>query len=97
MCPLIAYIIFDKQVIKYHIILALYIMNFNIFMKHHTFIQVREDTSVCPNNLYFYSFIFYLLRAVPLAYGSSQARDRIGAVPAGPHHSHSKEGSRLHL
>jgi len=32
-----------------------------------------------------------------MAYGGSQARDRIGAVTAGLHHSHSNARSELHL
>ena len=34
-----------------------------------------------------------LFGAAPAAYGGSQARDRIGAVAAGLHHSHSNTGS----
>ena len=41
-------------------------------------------------------FFFFLFRATPTAYGSSQGRSRIGAVAAGLHHSHSV-GSELHL
>ena len=41
---------------------------------------------------FFFSF-FYLFRATPAAYGSSQARGRIGAAAAGLHHSHSNNGS----
>ena len=41
-----------------------------------------------------YSFIF---RVAPVAYVTSQARGRIGAVAAGLHHSHSKAGSEQHL
>ena len=32
-------------------------------------------------------FIFWLFRATPMAYGGSQARGRMGAEAAGPHHS----------
>ena len=32
-----------------------------------------------------------------MAYGSSEARDGIGAAAAGLHHSHSNAGSELHL
>ena len=39
-------------------------------------------------------FYFLLFRAAPVAYGSSQARGRIGATAAGPHHSHSNAGSQ---
>ena len=36
-------------------------------------------------------------RAVPAAYGGSQARGRIGATAASLHHSHGNAGSELHL
>ena len=38
-----------------------------------------------------------LFRATPEAYGSFQARGRIGAATAGLHHSHSNAGSKLRL
>ena len=42
-------------------------------------------------------FWFYLFRAVPAAYGGSQARDQIEAVAADLHHSHSNAGSKPRL
>ena len=36
-------------------------------------------------------------RAIPLAYGGSQARGQVGAAAAGLHHSHSNAGSELRL
>ena len=45
----------------------------------------------------FHFFFFFLFRAIPEAYGSSQARGQIGAVAAGLHHSHSNSGSQLCL
>ena len=39
----------------------------------------------------------YIFRAVPMAYGSSQARGQIGPAAAALHHSHGNEGSKLHL
>ena len=42
-------------------------------------------------------FFFGLFRAAPAAYGSSQARGRIGPAAAGLHHSHSDLGSEPHL
>ena len=42
-------------------------------------------------------FFFGLFRAAPTTYGGSQARDRMGAVAAGLHHSHSNAGSELRL
>ena len=43
----------------------------------------------------FFPFFFFLVfRALPKAYGSSQARGRIGAVPASLHHSLSNARSK---
>ena len=41
--------------------------------------------------------IFLLFRAISGAYGSSQARGRIGVVATGLHHSQSNVGSKPHL
>ena len=50
---------------------------------------------------FFFSFFFFLVfclfRAMPSAYGGSQARDPIGAIAAGLCHSHSTTGSDLCL
>ena len=35
--------------------------------------------------------------ALPAAYGISQAKSPIGTAPAGLHHSHNNDGSKLHL
>ena len=45
----------------------------------------------------FFLFFFSLLRATPMAYVSSHARDLIGALAASLHHSHSNAGSELCL
>ena len=46
----------------------------------------------------FFFFFFGLFRAIPMAYGSSQARDQIvGAAVIGLCHSLSKAGSEPHL
>ena len=42
-------------------------------------------------------FFFCLFRAIPIAYGGSQARSRIGAVAGDLHQSHSNARSKLHL
>ena len=47
--------------------------------------------------IYFLFFNFCLFRATPKAYEGSQARGPVGAVATGLHHSHSNEGSKLHL
>ena len=52
--------------------------------------------------LYVFCFLFFFClfafpRAVPAAYGGSQARGRIGAVANSLHHSHSNAGSRPRL
>ena len=42
-------------------------------------------------------FLFVFLRAAPAAYGSSQARGKIGAAAASLYHSHSNAGSKPSL
>ena len=42
-------------------------------------------------------FFFLHFRAIPMAYGSSQARGQIRAAAAGLHHSHSNSGPEPHL
>ena len=49
------------------------------------------------NDLIFYFQFFGLFRAVPMAYGSSQARSRIGPASASLQHNHSNARSELHL
>ena len=41
--------------------------------------------------------LFFLFGATPVAYGSSQARGRLGAAAAGLHHSHSNTKSESRL
>ena len=43
------------------------------------------------------TIFFGLFGAARTAYGSSQARGRLGAVTAGLYHSHSNSGSKPHL
>ena len=50
-----------------------------------------------PLFLFFVFCLFAISGAVPVAYGGSQARGRIGAVDAGLHQSHSNSGSKLRL
>ena len=45
----------------------------------------------------FYYLFICLLGVAPAAYGSSQARGRIGVVAASLHHSHSNVRFELHL
>ena len=45
----------------------------------------------------FYFILFLLFRAIPTAYGSSQARGRIRATAAGPCHNHNNARSKLSL
>ena len=42
-------------------------------------------------------FVFCLFRAIPVAYGGSQARSQIGATVASLCHTHSNSGSEPHL
>ena len=46
---------------------------------------------------FFFFFFFLLFRAIPVAYGGSQARGQIGAVAAGLHHRHSNARSKARL
>ena len=51
-----------------------------------------------PFLLFFFLFCFVLLfRAIPEAYGSSQARGQIRATAASPHHNHSNTRYKLCL
>ena len=43
------------------------------------------------------TFFKKFFRAIPVAYGGSQATGQIGAVAAGLQHSHSNVRSKLHL
>ena len=45
---------------------------------------------------FFFFFFFCLFRAIPMAYGGSQARGRIRDAAASLHHSHSNAGSEPH-
>ena len=42
-------------------------------------------------------FFFFFFRAVPTAYGGSQARGLMWATAAGLHHSQSNSGSKPHM
>ena len=52
---------------------------------------------LCDYSKVLFKFFFSLFRAIPAAYGSSQARGGIGAAAAGLHHNHSNMGSELCL
>ena len=52
---------------------------------------------ICLSLITIIIIILFVFRAIPVAYGSSQARGQIGAAPAGLHHSHSYVGSKLRL
>ena len=54
--------------------------------------KLNRIFGVCPSISFFFFF-----RPAPEAYGSSQARDQIGAVAASLHHSHSNTRSELCL
>ena len=67
-------------------------------------VAVKVATSAWTSSLAqeFHILVFFLccfgfFRAAPVAYGGSQARDRIRAIAASLHHSHSNEGSEPHL
>ena len=76
-----------------HVICPLCVAVSDLLLEEHQSDWIRTH----PNNVLTTSFFCYLSRAVPTAYGSSQARGSIRAVAAGLHHSHSSEGSEPHL
>ena len=59
-------------------------------------IEYQRQGVTADNSLKLF-LLFYFFRATPVAYGSSQARDQIGASATGHSHSHSKVGSEPHL
>ena len=58
--------------------------------------QLDRPRNAIPEVRYIYIYIL-LFRAVPAAYGSSQARSQMGASPAGLCHSQSNAGLELCL
>ena len=60
--------------------------------------SINLEFPVVSNNIFcdFFGF-FFLFKATPESYGSSQPRGKIRAVTAGLHHSHSNTGSELYL
>ena len=73
----------------------------------HNTVNVRNNTeshpsffpSILPPSLPSFPlpFLFLLFRAIPVAYGSSQASGQIGTVAAGPHYNHSNAGNEPYL
>ena len=61
----------------------------------------RVPSFNCSKEVFLFSFFFFLafclFRAIPAAYGGSQARGPTGAVAAGQSHSHSNAGSEPSL
>ena len=58
---------------------------------------LREVSGAKEKDNTSFFFFFLLFRAVPAAYGGSQARGLIGVTAAGLHHSHSNSGYELCL
>ena len=58
---------------------------------------IFSQGSICPNSTIGEVFFFFFFRAMPVAYGNSQARGRIRATATGLHRSHSNSGSEPHL
>ena len=61
--------------------------------------QNQQTNNIINGSYHFLSFFFFfgLYRAIPTAYGDSQARGLIGAVSTSICQSHSNMGSELHL
>ena len=74
------------------------IVCFWVVMILFSLLGVHQTPWICGFVLFFcLCFLFCLLGATPIAYGSSQARGQIGAAAAGLHHSHSNAGSESRL
>ena len=59
---------------------------------------IATTQPTCPSlPLDYEIFFFFLFKAAPTAYGSSQTKGWIGAAAAGLHHSHSNSGSEPRL
>ena len=65
--------------------------------KMKTWIDHEQNNKEVTENFVLFYFCFCLFRAAPKAFGSFQARSRIGAVASGIHHSHSNMGSQWRL
>ena len=63
------------------------------------YVLLQEFSARLPTRVQskLFSFLFCLFRAAPIAYGSSQARGRIGAVAAGLCPSHTNARSEQSL
>ena len=59
--------------------------------------EKKKTMKIWRRFLYYMLIFFFLCRVAPVAYGSSQAKGRIGAVTAGLPHSHDDTGSEPHL
>ena len=59
--------------------------------------RTAPGTGLGTRRIHFFLFFFCLFRATPAVNGGSQARDLIGAVAAGLHHSHSNTRSEPRL
>ena len=68
-------------------------------MKFHPSERANKPETCCHHvsynckNFNSFFFAFFLFRAIPGMYGSSQARSRIRGIDAGLHHNHSNVGS----
>ena len=73
----------------YYVCVYIYICIYGFFERGFYSLTVRGSFVF----LFFYFFVFLLIRAAPIAYGGSQVRGSVGAAAAGLHHSHSKARS----
>ena len=98
---------FDWVVVKLEVNNLLFIRHFFLTCLIPS-LRAFNPWSECLGLLFIYLYSFFLVvvvflilfcffRAVPAAYGGSQARSRIKAAAAGPHPSHSNVGSKPHL
>ena len=91
---ILSLVVFNLLLKFYTVILVLVIVPSNSVI--FSLLQFLIIGYIYQSCLLFY-FIFFLFRAIPMAYGSSEARGRNGAAAASLCHSHSNVGSEPHL
>ena len=78
--------------------ISLFIINFRKHLEVHPWIQTKSLCSKMIHSILYPSRLtFCIFRAVPTAYGGSQARGQVRATAGDPCHSHSNSGSEPRL
>ena len=68
----------------------------NNFRNQRCFLYAIFQQLLSKAGSFYYYYCYFLFRATPAVYGSSQAKDLIGAAAASLHHTHSNTISEPH-